>query len=96
MLGRMFTKTAQSYFGGKRSHLAQALKDEWSVSAVYLWKGVVPLAAARKLEEITDGKLQVIPDLYTDRGSIASPEDKILPDPDKIKPKHKPKRRRVA
>ncbi len=90
----MFTKTAQSYFGGKRSHLAQALKDDWSVSAVYLWKGVVPLAAARKLEQITEGRLQVIPDLYDDRGSIVNPEDKILPR-DHVK-KHKSKRRRAA
>ncbi len=91
MLGAMFTKTAESFFGGKRIHLANALRDCWSSSAVYLWKGVVPLAAARKLVEISDGKLQVIPDLYDERGNIASQRDKILPDPDK-KPKSKRKR----
>lgn len=96
MLGAMFTKTAQSFFGGKRSHLAQALKDDWSVSAVYLWKGVVPLAAARKLEEISGGKLQVIADLYDDHGNIVSQEDKILPDPNKIKPKQKFRHKRRA
>lgn len=89
----MFTKTAESFFGGNRAKLAQALKDGWSASAVYLWKGVVPLAAARKLEQISEGKLQVIPDLYDERGSIANPQDKILPSPEK---KHKSKRRRAA
>lgn len=91
----MFTKTAESFFGGKRSHLAQALKDDWSTSAVYLWRGVVPLAAARKLEQISDGKLQVIPDLYDERGSIVNPDDKIIPRDNAAK-KHKSKRKRAA
>lgn len=86
----MFTKTAESFFGGKRSNLARALKDGgWSASAVYLWRGVVPYAAARKLEQITDGKLQVIPDLYDERGNIANPADKILPPEKKLKSKRK-------
>ncbi len=88
----MLTKTAESFFGGKRCHLANALKDDWSVSAVYLWKGVVPLNAARKLQEITEGKLQVIEDLYDERGSIVSRADKILP---KIVPPVKKHRRRA-
>ncbi len=90
----MFTKTAESFYGGKRSHLAQALRDDWSTSAVYLWRGVVPLAAARKLEQISGGKLQVIADLYDERGNIANPADKILP-PEK-KSKLKSKRKRAA
>ncbi len=79
MLGSMLTDTAQSFFGGRRADLAKALDGNWSASAVYLWKGVVPLAAARKLAEITEGKLQVIEELYDERGNIASDDDKILP-----------------
>lgn len=75
----MYTKTAETFFGGKRFHLAQALKDEWSASSVYLWKRVVPLNAARKLAELSEGKLKVLEDLYDDHGSIANVADKILP-----------------
>jgi hypothetical protein len=75
----MRTDTAQAFFGGRRADLAKALQGTWSASAVYLWKGVVPLAAARKLSEMTEGKLQVIEDLYDERGNIASEDDKILP-----------------
>jgi hypothetical protein len=75
----MRTDTAQAFFGGRRADLAKALEGTWSASAVYLWKGVVPLAAAKKLAEITEGKLQVIEDFYDERGNIASEKDKILP-----------------
>jgi hypothetical protein len=91
MLAGMFTNIAQSFFGGRRIDLAKALEGDWSASAVYLWKGIVPLAAARKLEKITEGKLRVIEELYDERGNIVSANDKILP-----AKKHKSKRRRAA
>jgi hypothetical protein len=83
----MRTDTAQAFFGGRRANLAKALHGIWSASAVYLWKGVVPLAAAKKLSEITKGELQVVEELYDERGSIASVSDKILKPPKEIKPK---------
>jgi hypothetical protein len=78
MLAAMLTNTAQAYFGGRRADLARVLSNDWSASAVYLWKGVVPLAAARKLAEITKGELQVLDDLYDEKGNIVNPADKIL------------------
>lgn len=68
----MYTATAEAHFGGKRVHVARALDPLWSTSAVYLWDEVVPLAAARKLAELSDGKLEVIEELYDQHGNIKS------------------------
>ena len=83
MLGAMLTQTAQAYFGGRRADLARVLEPDWSASAVYLWKRVVPLAAARKLSEIAKGELPIIETLYDGKGNILDPADKILPPPKK-------------
>ncbi len=66
----MHIEDAEAYFGGKRVGIAKALEPHWSTSAVYLWKDVVPLAAARKLAELSEGRLEVIEDLYDQHGNI--------------------------
>lgn len=72
----MYTKAAESFFGGKRIHVARALEPHWSLSAVYLWEEIVPLAAARKLAELSGGKLPVIDELYDDHGNIIKKKQK--------------------
>jgi hypothetical protein len=63
----MLTQSAETHFGN-RAAIAHALGDSRSVSAVYQWKDVVPLAAARRLEKITEGKLRVNNALYDEFG----------------------------
>lgn len=72
----MYTAKAESYFGGKRIHVARALDPHWSASAVYLWEDIVPLAAARKLAELSDGKLHVVEELYDQHGNIIKKKHK--------------------
>lgn len=74
----MLIQTAESFFGGCAG-IARALHPIRTVSAVYQWKkkGVVPLAAAQQLADLSGGKLSVDAALYDEYGNIAS------------KPKHK-------
>ncbi|HEY3494559.1 MAG TPA: hypothetical protein VGK73_07730 [Polyangiaceae bacterium] len=65
----MLTKTAETHFGG-RAGIARALGPSRTVSAVYQWKDVVPLAAARKLAELSGGVVPVVDDLYDQYGRI--------------------------
>jgi hypothetical protein len=74
MLGAMLKQTALAHFGGRRADLARALHPAWSSSAIYLWGDIVPLAAARKLSELSGGKLEVIEDLYDEQGNIIKKE----------------------
>lgn len=76
MLGRMYIEAAEKFFGGKRADLARVLRDEWSTSAVYLWDEVVPLAAARKLCELSSGQLPVLNELYDSHGNIIRKKSK--------------------
>jgi hypothetical protein len=68
---RMLTQTAEKFFG-ERKGIAKALSStkQRSVSAVYQWDDVVPLAAARRLAELSGGELQVVEELYDEFGHI--------------------------
>ncbi len=66
----MLTKTAERYFEG-RAGIVRALEGSRSVSAVYQWGDVVPLAAARRLATLADGKLEVVESMYDELGRIA-------------------------
>jgi hypothetical protein len=79
----MLKATALEYFDGKRAELARALQPTWSPQAIYLWDEIVPLAAARKLAELSGGRLEVIEDFYNAKGNITAEARK----------KHKPRRR---
>jgi hypothetical protein len=75
MLGPMLIETAEKFYGGKRAGVARVLNEWWSQSAVYLWKDVVPLAAARKLSELSGGRLEVIDSMYDQHGNIVRSKD---------------------
>lgn len=63
----MLIETAESFFGG-RAHIARALGPNRSVSAVYQWTDIVPLAAARRLQELSNGELRIVESLYDEHG----------------------------
>jgi hypothetical protein len=86
----MLIETAESFFQG-RSGIAKALGDNRSVSAVYQWWEVVPLAAARRLEELSSGQVRVVESMYDELGRAIHKRK----NPNK-KPKFLKKRRRAA
>lgn len=65
----MLTKLAESHFGS-RAAIAHVLAGNRSVSAVYQWKDIVPLAAARRLATLSEGALSVDESLYDEQGKI--------------------------
>jgi hypothetical protein len=65
----MLTQSAESHFGG-RAGIAKALAGSRTMSAVYQWGEVVPLGAARRLAALSEGKCQVVEELYDDLGRI--------------------------
>jgi hypothetical protein len=69
MLRRMLLRNAVEHFGSC-ANIAHHLEGLCLPSAVYQWqgKGVVPLWAARKLAEISDGHLHVDESLYDPKG----------------------------
>lgn len=71
MLGAMLTATAESHFGG-RAGIARVLTADKrrTISAVYQWGDVVPLAAAHELAELSGGACSVVDDLYDRYGRI--------------------------
>jgi len=85
----MLIQTAESFFGGCAG-IAKVLVPNRSVSAVYQWrvKGVVPLAAAQQLADLSGGQLSIDAALYDRYGNIVSKSSKR-----KSKSKFKHKRR---
>ena len=81
----MLKADALAHFG-LHSDIARALQPHWSTAAVYLWGEIVPLAAARKLAEVSGGKLVVVEELYDAKGNITQAAKK----------KHKSRRKRAA
>lgn len=69
----MLRQAVLDYFG-RRADVARALGDTRTASAVYQWGAVVPLAAARRLEKLTRGKLRVNPELYDEFGHAIKPK----------------------
>jgi hypothetical protein len=69
----MLTDTAINHFG-RKFRIAQLLKPDWTISAVYMWEDVVPHAAAQKLAQLSEGKLEVIESLYDSHGNIIRTE----------------------
>jgi hypothetical protein len=65
----MLTQTAESHFGG-RAGIARVLAPSRTVSAIYQWGEVVPLAAARQLAELSGGAIAVADNLYDQYGRI--------------------------
>lgn len=63
----MLKQAAISFYGNEHK-IALALGGYRTVSSVYQWKEVVPLAAARKLEMASAGKLRVDISLYDELG----------------------------
>jgi hypothetical protein len=69
MLGAMLITDAEQFFGGRKG-IAQALSDRRSLSAVYQWEHAVPLAMARRLAEISQGKLSIDESVYDEMGRV--------------------------
>lgn len=65
----MLTSTAESHFGG-RAGIARALNGSRTVSAIYQWGEVVPLAAARRLAALSEGAIPVVESMYDELGKI--------------------------
>lgn len=72
----MLLKTAVEHFGGCKQIASILSSTEMrTVQAVYQWKkkGVIPLAAARQLAQISRGKIKVDDSLYDQYGRIKQP-----------------------
>lgn len=68
----MRIEVAEKFFGG-RAGIVRALPNR-TKGAVYHWEHVVPLAAARKLAELSGGSLAVDESLYNEFGHIKRPD----------------------
>jgi hypothetical protein len=67
----MLITDAERVFGGRKG-IAKALSacEYRSVSAVYQWKFGVPIAAARKLAELSNGALSVDKTVYDENWRV--------------------------
>lgn len=69
----MLLSSAIQHFGSRHA-IAKALAGSRSVSAVYQWGEVVPRAAAKRLETISNHALVVDESLYDELGNIRKTE----------------------
>lgn len=72
----MFTSAAEKHFGGRKG-IARVLAGIRSTAAVYLWGDVVPRAAAKRLEALSNNQVPVDESLYDEHGKIARKQESV-------------------